>query len=63
MDTTPDKSVEPRLSFTFDAIPEDDETQDELNQRLRKPGEPGYCPPAKKGEESKSQTIDNQPRE
>jgi hypothetical protein len=37
----------PRPSFTFDAIPEDEEMQEELNRRLRKPGEPGYCPPAK----------------
>jgi hypothetical protein len=55
MNSTPGKAVEPRTSYTFDAIPEDDETQDELNRRLRKPGEPGYCPPAKTGEASSTQ--------
>jgi hypothetical protein len=42
MPSTPKESVEPRKSYTFDAIPEDEETQDELNHRLRKPGEPNY---------------------
>jgi hypothetical protein len=48
VETTPKPTEEPRLSYTFDAVPEDEATQDELNRRLRKPGEPGYCPPAKK---------------
>ncbi len=37
---------QPRLCYQFDAIPEDAETQEELNRRMRKPGESGYCPPA-----------------
>jgi len=49
MNTNPDKTVEPRKSFTFEAIPEDDETQEELNRRLRKPGESGYGSSAKNG--------------
>jgi hypothetical protein len=53
--TTSNKTVEPRKSYTFEAIPEDEETQDELNRRLRKPGEPGYCAPPKRGEARNSQ--------
>jgi hypothetical protein len=34
-------------SYTVDAIPEDDETQEYLNRTMRKPGEPGYVPPTK----------------
>jgi hypothetical protein len=52
---TPDQTREPRKSYTFDAIPEDEETQDELNHRLRKPGEPGYRPPTKNGKAGSSQ--------
>jgi len=48
MDSTPQRSEEPRASFTFDAIPEDDERQEELNRTMRKPGEPPYYPPGKK---------------
>jgi hypothetical protein len=56
MNTSPNKTVEPRMSYTFDAIPEDDEHQDELNRRLRKPGEPGYCLPTTNGEAPNSQS-------
>ena len=55
MNITPKKTQEPRRSYTFDAIPDDNETQDELNRRLRKPGELGYCPLVKKGEASDCQ--------
>lgn len=41
MNTTPNKIIEPRKSYSFEATPEDEETQDELNRRLRKPGECG----------------------
>jgi hypothetical protein len=54
METTPKKIDEPRLSYTFDAVPEDEETQDELNRRMRKPGEPGYRPPGTKTDVSQS---------
>jgi hypothetical protein len=54
METAPKKTEEPRLSYQFDAIPEDEATQDELNRRMRKPGEPGYCPPGKKSTVSHS---------
>jgi hypothetical protein len=37
----------PRKSYTFDATPEDEATQDELNRLLRKPGDPPYDPTAK----------------
>ena len=47
MNSMPNKADEPRSMYTADAIPEDDETQEELNRRFRKPGEPGYCPPNK----------------
>jgi hypothetical protein len=46
VDTPPKKAEEPRLSYTFDAILEDEKTQNELNQRMRRPGEPGYRAPA-----------------
>ena len=49
MNTTPNKTVEPNKSYTFEAIPEDEETQEELNRRLRKPGEPGYRATPKSG--------------
>jgi hypothetical protein len=39
---TPSNTVEPTKSYTFEAVPEDEETQEQLNRRLRKPGEPGY---------------------
>ena len=55
MNTTPNKTVEPRKSYTFEAIPEDEETQDELNRRLRKPGAPGCCASSKNGEAGNSQ--------
>ncbi len=42
MSTTSNKTLEPRKLDTFQAIPEDEETPDELNRRLRKPGEPGF---------------------
>jgi hypothetical protein len=48
METSPRKPEEPRLSYTFDAVPEDDEAQEDLNRRMHKPGETGYCPPGKK---------------
>jgi hypothetical protein len=38
----------PGYTQTFDAIPEDDERQEELNRTMRKPGEPPYCPPVSK---------------
>jgi hypothetical protein len=47
MNAIPKKNDAPRGSYTADAIPEDDERQDELNHRLRKPGEPAPCPPEK----------------
>jgi hypothetical protein len=45
------------MSFTFDAIPEDDEVQDELNRLLRKPGDPPYDPTAKWLDPPKSSTV------
>jgi hypothetical protein len=42
-------------SFTYELPYDNDLDQDELNRRLRKPGEPGYCPPAKKAETANSQ--------
>jgi hypothetical protein len=50
VNTSPNKTMEPRKSFTFEAIPEDEETQEELNRRLRKPGEAGYGSLPKNGE-------------
>ncbi len=50
MSATPKKSENAPTAHTFDAIPEDEEKQDELNRRLRKPGEPAYSPPAKTAE-------------
>jgi hypothetical protein len=47
MSATPPPPWPPLPSFAFDAIPEDEEMQEELNRRLRKPGEPPYCPPVK----------------
>jgi hypothetical protein len=55
VNTPPNNTTEPRKSYTFEAVPEDEETQDELNRRLRKPGEPGYCSPPKSGEVGNSQ--------
>lgn len=54
------KSGDPTKSYTFDAIPEDEDTQEALNRRLRKPGEPGYCAPPKDGDASSVQAA-NQP--
>ena len=31
----------------FELAMDNDEDQDELNRRLRKPGEPAWCPPVK----------------
>jgi hypothetical protein len=36
----------PKDSYTFELPYDNDLDQDELNRRLRKPGEPGYQPPA-----------------
>jgi hypothetical protein len=55
VNTTPNETVEPRKSYTFEAVPEDEQTQDALNRRLRKPGEPGYCASPKSGEVSNPQ--------
>ena len=38
----------------FELTMDNDEDQDELNRLLRKPGEPGYCPPAKKAKAAQS---------
>ena len=57
MNTTPNKTVERRKSFTFEAIPEDEKTQDELNRRLRKPGEPGDCESSKNGAAENSESA------
>jgi hypothetical protein len=54
VNTKPDKTVEPRKSFTFEAVPEDEETQEELNRSLRKPGEPGFGSLPKNGEAGNS---------
>jgi hypothetical protein len=56
MNAAPKKNDAPRASYTVDAIPEDGDRQDELNRRLRKPGEPGHCPPEKKTADVTSQT-------
>jgi hypothetical protein len=50
MNTPTETPEEPRTSYTYDAIPEDEERQEELNRLMRKPGEPPYCPPVKKSE-------------
>ncbi|HYV34484.1 MAG TPA: hypothetical protein VE988_02195 [Gemmataceae bacterium] len=39
MNTPPNAAKPPRRSFTFDAVPEDEDKQDELNRLMRKPGE------------------------
>jgi hypothetical protein len=40
----PEPVKRPRVAIHVDAVPEDEATQEELNRRLRKPGEPGYVP-------------------
>jgi hypothetical protein len=57
MNVPPKKNEDPRQSYTFDAIPEDDERQEELNRVRRKPGEPGYCRPAAREEEPRRDTA------
>jgi hypothetical protein len=44
---TPNKTEASRHCITVDAIPEDEERQDELNRIRRKPGDPPYNPNAK----------------
>jgi hypothetical protein len=44
----------PTDSYTFELPYDNDLDQEELNRRLRKPGEPGYCPSAKRGEATDS---------
>jgi hypothetical protein len=45
------KKVNPMASTggvqVFEVTMDNPEDQDELNRRLRKPGEPGHCPPPK----------------
>lgn len=48
VNATPNQPEGQRPVYAFDAIPEDEATQEEPNRRLRKPGEPGYCPPSEK---------------
>jgi hypothetical protein len=56
VNANPKKDDVTRASHTVDAVPEDEQRQDELNRRLRKPGEPGHCPPEKKSAPVESQT-------
>lgn len=58
MDKTPHETVQPRNTYTFEAVPEDAETQEELNRRLRKPGEPGYHAPRNSAEPSNARPAD-----
>jgi hypothetical protein len=44
---SPNKTEGPRTVITVDALPEDEERQDELNRTMRKPGAPPYNPNAK----------------
>jgi hypothetical protein len=44
MATSEEKPRKERIVIHYDAVPEDEATQEELNRRLRKPGEPGYVP-------------------
>jgi hypothetical protein len=45
--STPKEPEIPRKCYSFEAILEDDATQDELNRLMRKPGDPPYDPTAK----------------
>ena len=54
------KTYGPGFSQTFDAIPEDEERQEELNRLMKKPGEPGYRPPVKKTEPANTKSDDAQ---
>ena len=45
----------------FEVNMENDEDQDELNRRLRKPGEPPYCPPGKPVSPATSTPADAEP--
>jgi hypothetical protein len=45
--TSPHMTEGPRTVITVDAIPEDEDRQDELNRTMRKPGDPPYDPHAK----------------
>jgi hypothetical protein len=47
MDAISKKTPEPRHCIFVDAVPEDEERQDELNRTMRKPGDPPYNPNAK----------------
>jgi hypothetical protein len=47
MSTSPHKTEGGGVVITVDAIPEDEEVQDELNRTMRKPGAPPYDPNAK----------------
>ena len=46
MHANPKQPQKTRVSYMFDAIPEDDDRQTELNRRLRKPGESAACAPS-----------------
>jgi hypothetical protein len=43
----------------FEVTMDNDEDQDELNRRLRKPGEPEYCPPVKTAKPTSSAPADS----
>ena len=55
MNTEPVKTESGGFIYTVDAIPEDDERQEELNRTMRKPGEPGYCAPYRDGDRTEQQ--------
>ena len=40
------KTLGPGEVQVFELTMDNEEDQEELNLKLRKPGEPGYCPPA-----------------
>lgn len=61
MATSPNKTFGTGKVQVFELTMDNDENQDELNRRLRKPGEPGYLPPEQRKGLAEKPSTDRPP--